>query len=108
MPSQNLVRREQRHPYSRATAALVTPAHGAADFGSELWLQSSGRTLSNSSLRPQLVEERLGVLQIGGVEAFSEPVVDRGEVARASSWRLVSRSNRARLVVARNSHDFVC
>jgi hypothetical protein len=29
--------------------------------------------------RTQLVEQRLGVLQIGGVEAFGEPVVNFGE-----------------------------
>jgi hypothetical protein len=30
-------------------------------------------------LRSQFVEQRVGVLQVGGVEAFGEPVVDLGE-----------------------------
>ena len=30
-------------------------------------------------LDAQLVEQRLGVLQVGSVEAFGEPVVDRGK-----------------------------
>ena len=41
------------------------------------WLQDGQRMLS-PSLR-QLVEQRLRVLQIGGVEPFGEPAVDLGE-----------------------------
>ena len=43
------------------------------------------RTSSSTSspfalaLMAQLVEQRLGILQVGGVEAFGEPVVDFGE-----------------------------
>ena len=38
----------------------------------------------------EVVEQGLGVLQIGGVEAFREPAVDRGEqVARLGGLALV-------------------
>ena len=37
------------------------------------------RTSCTSSSGAQLVQQRLGVLQIGGVEAFGEPVVDLGD-----------------------------
>ena len=55
--------------------------------------------------RNQLVEQRLGVLQVGGVEALGEPVVDFGEHrARFVALALLA-SSRARLVVAPNSGD---
>jgi hypothetical protein len=39
----------------------------------------------------QLVQQGLGVLQIGGVEAFGEPAVDRGEeVAGLSAFALIA------------------
>ena len=34
-----------------------------------------------------VIEQRFGVFQIGGVEAFGEPVVDSASIARASSRR---------------------
>jgi len=54
----------------------------------------------------QLVEQRLGVLQIRGVEALGEPFVNLGERRAGSPLRLVSRSKRASEVVARNSRHF--
>ena len=55
-------------------------------------------------LCPKFVEQRLGVLQIGGVEALGEPAVDFGEHrARFVATTLVA-SSRARLIVARSSH----
>src|SRR5215469_12335849 len=54
----------------------------------------------------QFVEERLGVLQVGRVEALGEPVVDICE-HRARSPRLPwFASNRVRLVVVRSSKDW--
>ena len=52
-------------------------------------------------LRAQLLEQRLGVLQIGGVEAFGEPAVDLGEhrarfVAEALSFRAIVRRRSSR------------
>jgi hypothetical protein len=61
-----------------------------------------------SKLRAQLVEQRLGTLQVGSVETLGEPAVNVCE-HRAASPRPVSRNNRARLTVARSSHHFaVC
>jgi hypothetical protein len=37
------------------------------------------RTLHTASASDQLLEQLLGVLQVGGVEALAEPVVDVGE-----------------------------
>jgi hypothetical protein len=37
------------------------------------------RTFRNAPLSPQLVEQRLRIFQIGGVEALGKPVVDVGE-----------------------------
>jgi hypothetical protein len=39
----------------------------------------SGREFTLLAASCELVEERLGVLQIGGVEALGEPAVDRRE-----------------------------
>src|SRR5215472_5178426 len=41
--------------------------------------QQINRSLSPSVSYAQLLEQRLGVLQVGGVEALGEPVVDVGE-----------------------------
>ena len=39
---------------------------------------TSSESIGVTGLR-QLVEQRLGVLEVGGVEALGEPAVDRGE-----------------------------
>jgi hypothetical protein len=39
----------------------------------------------------QLVEQRLGVLQIGGLEALGEPAVDRREGARRQVGKILER-----------------
>jgi hypothetical protein len=39
----------------------------------------SPRTSRKSSLGAELFEQGLGVLQVGGVEALGEPVIDEGE-----------------------------
>src|SRR5271155_4828991 len=53
----------------------------------------------------QLVEQRLGVLQVGGVEAFGEPVVDVGEHrARLVALALLREQPRE----ARRSAQFEC
>ena len=59
------------------------------------------RTLRNFMLSAQLVEQRLGVFQVGGVEAFGEPVVDFGEhrarlVATTLLWRAAARGSSSR------------
>ena len=54
---------------------------------------------------PYSSSSNVGVLQVGGVEAFAEPAVDRSEHGARFVGRLVSRSRRARLIVARNSSD---
>jgi hypothetical protein len=55
---------------------------------------SHNRTWGSVSVLPgscQLVQQRLGVLQVGGVEALGEPAVDRGEqVARLVALALVT------------------
>jgi hypothetical protein len=38
-----------------------------------------GNQKKDRELSAQLIEERLGVLQVGGVEALGEPVIDVGE-----------------------------
>ena len=48
----------------------------------------SGRAPAIPFLRAQLMEQRLGVLQIGGVEALGEPAVDLGK----DCARLVTRT----------------
>lgn len=49
------------------------------DFSNTRRLQTVSRILASCcSLCAQLVEQRLGVFQVGGVEALSEPVVDLG------------------------------
>jgi hypothetical protein len=40
---------------------------------------TTARALVHAHLAIQFVEQRLGVLQVGGVEALGEPVVDFGE-----------------------------
>ena len=42
---------------------------------------SMGPFLSHMTVRlsSQVLQQRLGVLQVGGVKAFGEPIVDRGE-----------------------------
>jgi hypothetical protein len=37
------------------------------------------RPANGASLRTELIEQDLGVLQVGGIESLSEPVVDVGE-----------------------------
>ena len=53
------------------------------------------RPFRNSLSGMQLVEQRLGLLQIGRVEAFGEPPIDRSEQL-ASLLRPASRQSRAR------------
>src|SRR5271156_3721560 len=55
----------------------------------------SPEPLAQRILMSQLVEQRLGVFQVGGVEAFGEPVVDVGEHrARLISLALVCEQSR--------------
>ena len=67
--------------------------------------RNSQDCVHNGRLAVQLIEQRLGVVEVGGVEAVGEPAVDFGEhrarfvafallrraVARDSSWRAVPR-----------------
>ena len=53
----------------------------------------------------QFFEQRLGVLQVGGVEAFAEPAVDRSEHGARFVAAVGVAKRRARLIVARNSSD---
>jgi predicted nucleic acid-binding protein len=54
----------------------------------------------------QLVQQRLGVLQIGGVKALGKPGVNGCEKVRASARWLCSPHSRARLVAA-CIHEFL-
>ena len=49
----------------------------------------------NKRLVAQLIEQRLGLFQIGGIEAFGEPVVDRGEHRARFSGTALSREQTA-------------
>ena len=56
----------------------------ASTPGFDFHLRSSlnedyGCTKKFRGLAPKLIHQRLNVLQVGGVEAFGEPVVDVGE-----------------------------
>ena len=67
---------------------------------------ASGSPLCGNRRLGQFVEQRLGVLEVGGVEAFGEPGEDRGKEGHrllrpACCWR-----RRARLIAPRNSQDF--
>jgi hypothetical protein len=57
-----------------ARTQRCAPPHSA-----HLAHDSQRRSSSKSFLRTELNEQCLGVLQVGGVEAFGEPVVDVGE-----------------------------
>jgi hypothetical protein len=62
------------------TARETTVRQRSPALGAELLARDSfGPAFSATHLGAQLVEQRLGVLQIGGVEALGEPVVDLGE-----------------------------
>ena len=59
-----------------AHEASVGAAHSLQNFAPrDSRLHTSRTSLSGT----QLIEEGFGVLQIGGIESFSEPVVDLGE-----------------------------
>jgi hypothetical protein len=51
-------------------------------------------------------QQRLGLFQIEGVEALSEPAVDRAEKFVSLHRRFWSRQSRAMLIAARSSQDF--
>ena len=70
------------------------------------WIFVVALRAAHRGLCRQFVEQRLGVLQVGGVEALGEPFVNLGERRAGSPLRLVSRSKRASEVVARNSRHF--
>src|SRR6478752_2043372 len=53
----------------------------------------------------KLVEQRLGLLQIKRIEAFGEPVVDRGEQIASLFPLVLVAPEPAMLIVARNSKD---
>jgi hypothetical protein len=52
---------------------------GWARWAENLRLSRFSAYFGRRTLSTQLVEQRLGILQIGGVEALGEPVVDLGE-----------------------------
>ena len=53
----------------------------------------------------QFVEQRLCLFEIGRVEAFGEPAIDRGEEVAGFGGRSWSRRSRARLAAARNTQS---
>jgi hypothetical protein len=55
--------------------------------------------------RTQLVEQRLGVLQVGGIEAFGEPVVDAGEHRAGFVATPLRGKQPCEAGLARNSQD---
>ena len=66
------------------------------------------RDAAGLSLVCQILKQRLGVLQVSGVEAFSEPVVDVGEHrAGFIATGLAMRANARRLIVARSSFGII-
>ena len=63
------------------------------------------RVASSAQLAIQFTEQGFGVFQVGGVQAFGEPAVDVGEHRARLVASALFASKRARLVVARSSHD---
>ncbi len=63
------------------------------------------RTTGFAACSSYLVEQRLGVLQIGGIEPFGEPAVDGGEQVAGLGGLPCACHRRARRVAARSSHD---
>jgi hypothetical protein len=55
---------------------MATPADGRADHGTVI---HASLLVMLTTVSRQFAEQRLCVLQIGGVEAFGEPAVDRRE-----------------------------
>ena len=60
-------------------------------------------TLSAALLRRQRGEQRLRLLQIERVEAFGEPVIDRGESRQSRAMLIAARSSQAQM---RMSHIY--
>ena len=56
----------------------------------------------------QFLDQRLRLLQVLGVKAFGEPVVDFGGQLACCDLLALLCLSRARLVAARNSHDLAC
>src|SRR6516225_7322510 len=77
------------NPKLRSQAA-ISIARASGLSGS----RSGGRCIQgrrSNGFIAQLVEQRFGTLQIGGVEALGEPAVDRGEkIARLGGLALVA------------------
>ena len=64
----------------------------------KMTIVASARTSATAAPSAQLVEQRLGVLQISGVEALGEPAVDwREQVARLLPLELRAATSLARL-----------
>src|SRR5262249_19176024 len=68
---QALIWRKQLHP--RATNGIIPRERRP------LWLYSGSSRFSRSSWTTQVTEQRLCLLEVRGVEAFGEPIVDTGE-----------------------------
>src|SRR5215510_4159809 len=72
----------------RADILAETLCHAALRKTQDTEGCARGR-LSATPLGPQLIEQRLGVLEIGGVKALGGPAVDRGQqlAGRGEAWR---------------------
>ena len=62
---------------------------------SETWRQTGSVVGRHSGRTVQFIEQRLGVLQVGGVEALGKPLVDVGEY-RARLGAAASAGEQAR------------
>ena len=73
-----------RKPVPEATGSPVPTADSKVRVGVGVRFSPESKILKlpcsdRARLAVQLVEQRLGVFEVGGVEAFGEPVVDVGE-----------------------------
>src|SRR5215831_8275915 len=69
---------------------LAPPRPGATRRSSPSGAPGMAGTRGVLRLSPQLFQQRLGLLQVGGVEALGEPAVDRGqELARFHALALL-------------------
>src|SRR6516164_10662305 len=68
-------------PYNQEPIAVATAQKAARNTPVEPPICSYSSLCGNRRLG-QFVEQRLGLFQVGGVEAFGKPGVDRGEQGR--------------------------
>ena len=73
-------RRRRGVPAKTVAAVCAKALREASEIGgSRFPYPDIGTPTSRMRLLVQLVEQRLGVFQVGGVEAFSEPAINFGE-----------------------------